>query len=214
MDKQLTDNPMRFARLAVLFELSLGGLAIILGWLGGIRPWRTLVGLDRWAWMVGSMAGGGAAVVLFVGIVMVDRKPVGIFRQLQVTVRRYVAPLFRNMNPGLLLVISLSAGIGEELLFRGYCQAVVARWIGPPWGGIVALVVASVLFGVCHWISKAYALLASAMGFVLGGLFWATGSLLAAIVAHSLYDFLALLYLTRFPGAKRTAARPQGDEPP
>lgn len=214
MDKQWTDNPMRFARLAVLFELSLGGLAVILGRLGGVRPWQTLVGLDRSAWMVGSVAGGGAALVLFVGIVLVDRKPVGIFRQLQVTVRRYVAPLFRNVNPGLLFVISLSAGFGEELLFRGYCQAVVARWIGPPWGGIAALVVASVLFGVCHWISKAYALLAAAMGFVLGGLFWATGSLLAAIVAHSLYDFLALLYLTGFPGAKRTAARPEGDEPP
>ncbi|MFO7904027.1 MAG: CPBP family intramembrane glutamic endopeptidase [Planctomycetota bacterium] len=214
MDKQLTDNPMRFAMLAVLFELSLGGLAVILGWLGGVWPWRTLVSLNRSAWIVGSMAGGAAAIVLFAGIVMVDRKPVGIFRQLQATVRRYVAPLFRNVNPGLLFVISLSAGVGEEFLFRGCCQAIVAGWIGSPWGDFGALVVASALFGVCHWISKAYALVASAMGFVLGGLFWATGSLLAPIVAHSLYDFLALLYLTRFPGMKKTAIRPERHEPP
>lgn len=214
MEKQPTDNPTRFAVLAVWFELSLGALAVILGWLGGVWPWRTLVSLNRSAWIVGSAAGGTAAIVLFAGIVLVDRKPVGIFRQLQATVRRHLVPLFRHVNPGLLFLISLSAGVGEEFLFRGCFQAVVAGWIGPPWGEFGALIVASGLFGVCHWISRAYALVATGMGLILGGLFWATGSLLAPIVAHSLYDFLALLYLTRFSGTKKTAVRPEGHEPP
>lgn len=214
MEKQPTDNPTRFAMLAVLFELSLGGLAVILGWLGGVWPWRTLVSLNGSAGIVGSVAGGTVAIVLFAGIVLVDRKPVGIFRRLHATVRSYVVPLFRDVNPGLLFLISLSAGVGEEFLFRGCCQAVLAGWIGSPWGEFGALMVASALFGVCHWISRAYALVATGMGLILGGLFWATGSLLAPIVAHSLYDFLALLYLTRFSGTKKTAVRPEGHEPP
>ena len=43
---------------------------------------------------------------------------------------------------------------------------------------------------------RAYALLATAMGWCWG-LFLVTGNLLAPIVTHALYDFLALLYLVR-----------------
>jgi len=59
------------------------------------------------------------------------------------------------------------------------------------------LAISSLLFGLCHWISTAYVVMATAMGLLLGGLFLATGNLAAPMVAHALYDFLALLYLTR-----------------
>lgn len=214
MDKHPINDPLQFSIVAISFELSLGVVAAILGWWAGRWPWETLVSLDRAGWIEGGIVGLATALLLFAGLVIVDRNPVGMFRELQETVRRLLVPLFRHVNPLMLLVISLSAGIGEELLFRGYCQDVMARWIGPPWGETMALVFASGLFGLCHWISPAYAAVATVMGLLLGGIFWATGSVVAPIIAHSLYDFLALLYLVHGPSAEKTAVRPQGHEPP
>lgn len=210
------NGPGQFAMLAVLFELSLGLIGILLGWLTGPFPWITLVELDRNGLLVGLVSGCAAAVLLLTGIVMVDRRPIGLFRQLQQTVRQYVAPLFRGARVWHLLAISLAAGVGEELLFRGYCQAALANWLAP-WGPWWAMIVASALFGICHWISPAYALVATAMGLVLGGLFLATGDLVAPIVAHALYDFLALLYLTRWqarPDDRVAPSEVPGDETP
>jgi membrane protease YdiL (CAAX protease family) len=65
------------------------------------------------------------------------------------------------------------------------------------------LLVASLIFGACHWITPAYAAVASLIGFYLGWLLLATGNLWTPIVAHAFYDFLALVYLVK---CKRTGA--------
>ena len=54
----------------------------------------------------------------------------------------------------------MTAGIGEELLFRGVVQALLERWLGP-W---IALGVASILFGLVHALTPTYALLAAFAG--------------------------------------------------
>jgi membrane protease YdiL (CAAX protease family) len=89
------------------------------------------------------------------------------------------------------------AGLGEELLFRGLVQAGLARLISGPAGIWIALLAASLLFGVFHWLSTTYALLAAAAGLYFGWLLIATGSLWPPVVAHALYDFAALWYLLR-----------------
>jgi CAAX protease family protein len=80
-------------------------------------------------------------------------------------------------------LISLLAGLAEELLFRGVIQA---RW---------GLVAASVLFGVLHFVTPAYALLAMVIGFYIGLVYYFFQSLLIPIQLHAIYDFGALLYL-------------------
>ena len=85
------------------------------------------------------------------------------------------------------------AGGCEEILFRGVIQGGMTRWLPEVW----ALVATSVLFGLVHFASRTYALFAGVMGLYLGGLFLVQGSLLAPIVAHSLYDFIALVYIAR-----------------
>jgi membrane protease YdiL (CAAX protease family) len=80
-------------------------------------------------------------------------------------------------------LISLWAGLAEELLFRGVIQA--------KWG----LVAASVLFGVLHFVTPAYALLATVVGIYIGLLQHFFQSLLIPIQLHAIYDFGALLYL-------------------
>jgi membrane protease YdiL (CAAX protease family) len=81
------------------------------------------------------------------------------------------------------------------MLFRGVVQGRLARWLGP-WQGLAA---ASLLFGLLHPISLTYVLLAAAFGAYLGWFWMTTDNLLAVIVTHALYDFLALVYLLRRP---------------
>ena len=69
------------------------------------------------------------------------------------------------------------------MLFRGVIQA---RW---------GLFAASILFGVLHFVTPAYALMAMAVGFYIGLLHHFFQSLLIPIQLHALYDFSALLYL-------------------
>ncbi len=82
-----------------------------------------------------------------------------------------------------LCFISILAGCAEELLFRGVIQAKL---------GIVG---ASIIFGLLHFITPAYCVIATIMGFYLGFLFQYYESLLVPIQVHFLYDLGALIYL-------------------
>jgi len=92
-----------------------------------------------------------------------------------------------------LLLISSLAGIGEELLFRG---AIQGNLIGPI-GVIPAVAVASLLFGLCHSMTRAYLVVTFIMGIYLGTLHIVTQDLITPVVTHALYDFLALVYFLR-----------------
>ncbi|MEM1303253.1 MAG: CPBP family intramembrane glutamic endopeptidase [Planctomycetota bacterium] len=92
-----------------------------------------------------------------------------------------------------LIAVSAAAGIGEELLFRGALQPLLVNWLGPPAGVLLA----SLLFGLAHPISRLYVALAAGLGLYLGCLALFTGELVSAMVAHSLYDFVALCWIPR-----------------
>jgi membrane protease YdiL (CAAX protease family) len=97
-----------------------------------------------------------------------------------------VRSIFRNSSPNDIVVISLIAGIGEEFLFRGVLQVKYG------------IVFASIVFGLLHFVSPAYAAVTTVMGFYLGAFFQKTGGLLAPVIIHFLYDLAALLYLRYF----------------
>jgi membrane protease YdiL (CAAX protease family) len=105
-----------------------------------------------------------------------------------------------RLTPVELVVLSLAAGFGEEFLFRGWVQQGLFSLMGAEksiiWG-LVGLLIASILFGLAHPISPLYVLLATLMGLIFGGLYWVTGNLLAAIVAHAVYDAVILLKWNR-----------------
>ena len=85
------------------------------------------------------------------------------------------------------------AGLGEELLFRGFIQRGLENW-----GSLTAgLVISSVLFGLAHAMTKAYLLLGILAGFFFGGIYVMTGNLLIPMITHAVYDFVALLYYLR-----------------
>ncbi len=180
------------ALLALATEGGVGLLALVLGWVLGY-PLSDVVRWEAAGWVWGALA----AVPLLGVMALVVWLPWAPFRHLLQTIDQTVVPLFRSCNLIDLALISGLAGLGEEMLFRGVLQrAMAGLWDGAagPWLGLVA---SALLFGLAHSISRTYAVLATIIGAYLGGLWMATENLLVPIVAHAVYDFLALVYLVR-----------------
>jgi uncharacterized protein len=192
-----TDRLPEFGRravyLGVLFEGGLSVLALLLGWLFG-QPPLTAVAID----LAGFGLGVAASLPMLAGFVLANWLPLPAFLRLLRVFDEFGRPFFARYTVLDLAVLSLAAGIGEELLFRGVVQAVLDRW----WGTWAALPVASLLFGLLHALTPTYAVLATLAGLYLGGVWLLTGNLLVVIVAHAIYDFIALVYLLRVKTAR------------
>ena len=110
-------------------------------------------------------------------------RPVRAIRRLY---RETLRPLFAAARPLEIAGVSVAAGVGEELLFRGAVQSEFG------------MVVASVLFGLAHIGGRSsivFGLWVVVLGFGLGWLAHATGGLLAPVVAHAAYDAAAISYI-------------------
>jgi uncharacterized protein len=128
---------------------------------------------------------------LFVGMLW---WPIGPWRRVKDFCDTEVMPILGSSTWSEIALISLSAGVGEEMLFRGVLQAGLISWLGVPWG----LGLASLLFGVLHPISIAYMVIEAFLGLYFGAVWWFLGrNLLMVIITHALFDFAALAYLIR-----------------
>jgi membrane protease YdiL (CAAX protease family) len=159
-------------------------------------------------WDAGDAAWGAAATLPLLPVLLLSARsswpPLARIRRF---VDAVVRPWFAACTWPDLATIALAAGVGEELLVRGVIQPALGRLLGAG----PALAAASVLFGLLHPITPTYAVLAALIGAYLGGVWLASGNLLVPIVAHALYDFIALAYLLRRPPAPgESAGRPPG----
>ncbi|NNG15202.1 MAG: CPBP family intramembrane metalloprotease [Gemmatimonadales bacterium] len=205
-----------FLRSAILFEGGLVLLALALGWLLGETAFGTVeVGWRPLLW--GALATLPPLIALRWLLRTENVHLAGLVR----TVEELIGPLFAGASSGTLLLLSLVAGIGEESLFRGVLQSALAGPLGP-WP---ALLLVSALFGLVHFVTATYAVLAGLIGLYLGWLFLRTGNLLVPIVVHAIYDFVALSLLVQRTNAESSTADidvpapggtlgPTGDPPP
>jgi membrane protease YdiL (CAAX protease family) len=175
---------------ASLFEGGLAVLAWALGWLLDQAPWQGL----RWDWR-DSLLGLAASLPLMLLFWLCLRWQIPPLIRIRKVVDELIRPLFADCTVAELAVLSLLAGFGEELLFRGVLQEAMSGWCGP-W---LALAAVSLVFGLVHAITPTYAVLATLMGVFLGGLWLASGNLLVPIVAHAVYDFAALVDIVKRP---------------
>jgi membrane protease YdiL (CAAX protease family) len=194
----------RIAIISAGFEGGLGLLAAAGAWLLSISLAEQIV----WRWSDVFMGAMAALPVLALAILGI-RVPWKPLQRLRAVVEELIVPLFRGCSLFDFLLISLAAGIGEELLFRGLIQTWLSSWLGVA----VGLALASLVFGLFHPITATYVALATAMGAWLGWLSLATGNLLTAIVCHAVYDFLALVYLERAAGSQPADAAGAGESP-
>jgi len=181
----LSDRPLI---TALLFQLGLVALAVVLAALLGLSP------------LAGATFDGRALIIALAatlplagGLMLVPRGRWRWAERVTRQVEMLVDTLFSRAWPGAILLVSLLAGVGEELLFRGVIQDTLANPL-PAWLG---LALASVLFGLAHAVSLAYFVLATMIGLYLGGLYWTTNNLLVPIVTHALYDWVAIHFYLR-----------------
>jgi uncharacterized protein len=173
---------------AVFFEAGLAPFSLLLGWLLGHPP------LDQFVWSgADALRGAAAAMPLIAMFLAMLRWPVGPLAKVKEFCEKEIVPLFDESDWSELALISLSAGVGEEMLFRGVLQSSLMDWLGVGWG----VTLASILFGVLHPISIYYIIIAGFLGLYLGGIWIYNGNLLTVMVTHALYDFVALGYLIR-----------------
>jgi membrane protease YdiL (CAAX protease family) len=194
------DASARIIRWGVCLELSLAIVALVIGRAIGVDPLETVeLSWEATARHLRAIVWGSVATLPMLAVMIgVEQVPWGPVRQLRNLVRHAIAPLFAQQTLGGLAAISAAAGWGEEMLFRGLLQTGLARWLDGGPGVCLAIALSSVAFGLAHCITPTYVVLATLIGSYLGWLFWISDQLLVPIVAHALYDFLALLYFVKW----------------
>ncbi len=205
--EQQEQSPDEVFLTAVLFESALAVLAIFLGWVMGPSARSMVPELhpeQLWPLLSGLGQGLIAAVPILVAVDLIRRIPWEPIRELERLTDDGMIKSLLKLGPAELIVISICAGIGEELLFRGWLMywladgmAIVAPQADRMVLLMVALVVSSLVFGFFHPITRLYIVLASLMGLYFGALLIWTGNLLVPITAHAAYDAAQLLMARR-----------------
>jgi membrane protease YdiL (CAAX protease family) len=170
-------------------ELLLVVLALAWSWLFH-RP-----ALSDIHWSLNGVAVGvAAAIPPFAFFIWTLNSSLRLWSHHRHLLESLLRPLFGNWSLLQLFTLSLIAGISEEAFFRGAVQGSLADRVNV----ILAVVVASGLFGACHLLTWTYAIIAAFIGAYLGLLWIWTGNLLTPMITHAVYDFAALVYFLRF----------------
>ncbi|TWT63627.1 CPBP family intramembrane glutamic endopeptidase [Rubinisphaera italica] len=194
------NNREEFLTNAGIFEFSLLVVALILGWVCSVQPTEYVI--FSWKPLIYGLL---AALPLFVIFMAIEQLPISSVQKVQQTVLDAMGRFLAGCNHLELALLALLAGIGEEILFRGFLMTWIESFAGYYWG----LAISSLAFGLMHAVTWVYTIFATAAGFYFGFVFDITGerNLLAPIATHAFYDYLAFLVIVY------EARKTQPDEP-
>jgi membrane protease YdiL (CAAX protease family) len=178
--------------LAVVVEGGLALFAVLLAWLFHV-PLREQIPATGEQLAYAVTRGVLVTLPMFAVFLWLVHSSWAQIRELRRQVEWLIAEMFSEASAAQFALIAVLAGVGEELLFRGVLQSLIGQWTTP----IAGLCLTSLLFGLVHALSKLYFFLATAIGLCFGALVLQYNDLVAPMVAHSLYDFFALTYLSR-----------------
>ncbi|MCB0405495.1 MAG: CPBP family intramembrane metalloprotease [Bdellovibrionales bacterium] len=179
----------------LLFEFGLGALgALWVYWTGGEWPAFQL-GVSA----LFSVLTFGLPLYAFAVLVTSEAglRIAGFRRIFEALAESFLGELIERLPIWQLALLSLSAGVGEEILFRGVAQPYLGVWV------------TGLVFGLLHALTPTYFFVAFAVGTYLGLVFgWTSGNLFVPVAVHTVYDFLAfLLYRRRIRAERHVAAR-------
>lgn len=181
-------------------KLSAGAIAVIVGvqnaafaaigalmWYLSGRNVADMIAISPLGIVQGAVLGGALTLIAW--------QAFRLFPQVSDQLVEMQADNYRFLPRGLgwpaVVAISIAAGIGEEMLLRGGLQTWLSDSIGPG----LAIILASAIFALIHLAKPVITGLLFLVGIVFGTVYWATGSLLAVMIGHALYDIWALRYL-------------------
>ncbi len=108
---------------------------------------------------------------------------------------RLIAPI-DGVDHALWAVVSVLAGIGEEITYRGVMYWILFQLTGSMAGSVA---IAAAVFGISHVVQGRHAVVVVAgFGAVFHGLVLVTGSLYPAMVVHVMYDLIAGISYGRY----------------
>jgi membrane protease YdiL (CAAX protease family) len=88
-------------------------------------------------------------------------------------------------------------GFYEEVVFRGYIQNLLEKRLFKGMGGLLPIVITSILFGLYHLQQDIFAVVAAC----LGGLYWSilykkwNNNLWVSIISHALFEMITLILI-------------------
>lgn len=198
------DSPQNLLILGLIVEGGLVILALALAWLGLSDPSQPLSLLRGWSgWKTPVLLGAAATIPMLGYLLLFHFWEPKFLRPMQRFVDLKLKPIFQGASLVEMLTLSLMAGFGEELFFRWCLQGGLTYLLAPSIGTFssiaVGVIIASVVFGACHWVNAAYGITTILVGIYLGVLMVWSGSWLVPAIAHALFDFVAMIYIARWP---------------
>ena len=173
--------------IAIQWSLTAAALAL---WAWRGRPWAVLGVVPALTWGLMGVAAGLAVVTFYV---LAQRRANLNDEDALLRLRERMRNIERMMPRSAEELrwfgrLAVTAGICEELLYRGYLIWYLTSWMGV----LPAAAIASAVFGLGHAYQGPKGIALTAMiGAFLSGVYLLTGSLIAGMVIHALIDLYA-----------------------
>ena len=189
-------NTNGFVIQMILFEGAMALIGALLALVCGLDLSKAFQTSDMAALYSQLALGVGLAAALGIVFTVLDHIPWSQLKTVSEKTKEIINESLKDSSHLNRFFVCLLAGVGEEILFRGFIFiAIFEFW---PWGLefnlniFAAIIISSALFGLGHNISLMYFFLSSLLGAIFCLVFLWTGSLIAPVVAHALYDFYAI----------------------
>ena len=170
-----------------LWAIAAGVVAL---WIADRRPWSALLlgGSAPWRLALGWALAGAYVWLTFSQRRMVLARPGRLARLIDALGSvRPMLPRTRGERSGF-AALAITAGICEELLFRGFVLWYATVWTGPVGGFLIS----SMLFGIMHaYLGVEQVPRAAIVGVYFYVMAMTAGSLLPAMVCHAITDLVS-----------------------
>lgn len=194
----LMDPAAQGKHRALGYLITMASEWLIVGFIAFKAPLQTLTGKFALTWKSVLRDLGIAIAYLLVAQVVLGTISAVLSRFLP----SHANAVLKNMVPhtaveiGLYLLLSLTAGICEELMFRGYLQRQFVAWTG---NAAAAIILQGIVFGLAHgYQGPSMVIVISVFGCMFGWLAWWRKSLRPGMMAHFIQDGVGGIVLARF----------------
>jgi membrane protease YdiL (CAAX protease family) len=132
-------------------------------------------------------------VVLFIGLIFINSFLFLLGSNKPSTKLLEFAAILRG-NKFLLIFTALTAGVVEELIFRGYLQPRLELIFKNPY---LAIIISSILFGALHYRygTVINVIVPFFIGLVFSYYYWKYRNITVIIITHFLWDLISMLVL-------------------